>query len=209
MILIPTTVPTTLSTDEVGSDSAYVRKASEVVAYDEPKKDRRLGYKFEKELLPLEGGHLLLRLRDRLTVELDPTTMHCGVSDWNVRLPVSQVAELPQQLARQFLLLFSKADAGQMSELESNVWLKVVDQVDYRRFCIDRAAPQYLEGTIQTKQPTFVIVRWHDDTSEKIEFPVASALSVLQKGDEFGAYVKLGLDNKAMSIERLTILSAA
>ncbi len=191
------------------ADSAYVQPASEVVATSKPDKGMRIGYKLDRELLSLEGGHLLVRLREPLVVEVEPATMTCGVFDWGVSLPVTQVADLPNRLARQFLNLFSKADRGLLSEQESDQWLKVVDQVDYRRFCIDRAAPQYLEGTIQTKQPTFVIVRWYDDTTEKIEFPVASALSVLWKGDEFGAYVKLGLGNKTLSIERITILSAA
>ena len=209
MILAPDINTQRQSAFYAEADSAYVQSASEVVATKKPEKGMRIGYKLDRELLSLEGGQLLVRLRRPLTVEVDPSTMNCGVFDWGVTLPVSQVAELPNRLARQFLSLFSKADRGVLSDQESDQWLKVVDQVDYRRFCIDRAAPQYLEGQIQTKQPTFVIVRWYDDTPEKIEFPVASALSVLQKGDEFGAYVKLGLDNKAISIERLTILSAA
>jgi hypothetical protein len=142
-------------------------------------------------------------------VDVDPTTMRCGVTEWGVNLPVTEVADLPNRLARQFLTLFSKADRNSLDHEESDQWLRIVDQVDYRRFCIDRAAPQYVEGTVETKQPNFVRVRWYDAMPENIEFPVASALNVLKKGDEFGAYVKLGLDNKAMSIERLTLLSAA
>lgn len=209
MILTPTTGPTFATADAVASDSAYVKKASEVVAMAEPDRDRCIQYELERDLLPLEGGQVLIRLRNRLKVDLDPRTMMCGVADWGVRLPVSQAGDLPNQLARKFLCLFSNADRGILSDEESDLWLKIVGQVDYRRFCIDRAAPQYVEGTIQTKQPTFVIVRWYDDTSEKIELPVASALTALKKGDEFGAYVKLGLGNKALSIERITILSAA
>lgn len=191
------------------ADSAYVQPASEVVATSKPDKGMRIGYKLDRELLSLEGGHLLVRLREPLVVEVDPATMTCGVFDWGVSLPVTQVADLPNRLARQFLNLFSKADRGVLSEQESNQWLKIIGQVDYRRFCIDRAAPQYVEGTVETKQPHFVRVRWYDESVEKIEFPAASALSVLKKGDEFGAYVKLGLGNKALSIERITILSAA
>jgi hypothetical protein len=209
MILTPTTGPTLHSAEAVASDSAYVKKASEAVAAAKPDQGRRLKYEFERELLPLEGGQVLLHLRNRLMVDVDPATMRCGVVEWGVSLPVTEVADLPNRLARQFLTLFSKADRDSLDQAESDQWLRIIDQVDYRRFCIDRAAPQYVEGVVETKQPNFVRVRWYDDSVEKIDFPVASALNVLKKGDEFGAYVKLGLGNKAMSIERLTILSAA
>jgi len=180
---------------------------SEVFSQVEPKFGG--SYAYDRSVVALEGGRLLVHLRQPLKVALNYAAREAEVEGWGLRFPISETGSLPEKLSRRFLLLFSKADRGELSEQEQGDWINVLDQTDYRQFCIDRAAPQYAEGTIAQRQPNFVRVQWHDGELENVPFPQASALNGLQKGDEFSAYVKFGKDMTPLSIERVAILSVS
>lgn len=181
----------------------------EAVSRVEPKFATRFSYRFDPGVVGLEGGRILLRLREPLTVELDYAKREAEVAGWGLRFPVTETGRLHAKLARRFLELFSKADRGELSEAEESHWVSILDQTDYRGFCIDRAAPHYVEGRVVQRQPNFVRVEWHDGECENIAFPAAAALHELEKDDEFSAHVKLGLDHKTLSIERVVLLAAA
>ncbi|MDX2080721.1 MAG: hypothetical protein SFU53_08040 [Terrimicrobiaceae bacterium] len=178
---------------------------SQLVARQEPAKVERPRYMFRQRYVPIEGGRLLLRLTAFPQLEVDPATMEFEAVNWGVRLPCSKAEELPKMLARRFLDLFSKADAEMLSTEEEACWLKVLDQVDFTAFCIDRAAPHYLEGTLLQLEP-ICRVEWHDGVRQKLDGSVACTLQSLYPGDRFGAYVKLGRDNVVRFIERLVLL---
>jgi hypothetical protein len=108
-------------------------------------------------------------------------------------------------MTRKFVELFSKSEARCLSDAETRTWVRILDQVDYASFCIERAAPHYVEGTLLRKQPVWR-VEWHDGEKTKITPAVAVPLRILNDGDQFGAFVKLGRDNEVKSIERVTIL---
>jgi hypothetical protein len=126
--------------------------------------------------------------------------MECEAVGWGVRVPCSKAEELPRLLARRFLELFSKADAQTITEQEEAVWVGVLDRVDFRSFCIDRAAPHYLEGTFLRMEPVCRI-EWHDGEVTNIDKHVAAPLRVLEPGDRFGAHVKLGHANEVRTVE--------
>ena len=179
----------------------------QLVAAQKPAEVSRPRFVYRRRILPLDGGKLLLRLWTDPEVEVDPQTLQCEVVNWGVRLPHDQIHDVDRQMARQFLDLFSKAEAQRLSESETETWLRILDQVDYASFCTERAAPHYVEGTLLRKQPVWR-VEWHD--GDKINIPAgpAAALRVLNDGDRFGAFVKLGLDNEVKSIERVVVLPA-
>jgi len=164
-------------------------------------------YTYDRSVVALEGGRVLVHLRCPLKVILNYSSREAEVEGWGLRFPISETGSLPEKLSRRFLLLFSKADRGELSEQEQGDWINVLDQADYRKFCIDRAAPQYTEGIIVQRQPNFVRVQWHDGETENISFPEAGALNDLQKGDEFSAFVRFGQNMTPLSIERVAILS--
>lgn len=187
------------------AQSARQTAPSSLVAKAKPARGRKTVYRFERSVLPIEGGQLLLRLTQVPRVQLDHETLDCEVIGWDVKIPASHAQNIPREMARRFLELFSKADAGILTEQEQALWLSVLSEVDFQRFSIDRAFPQYLEGTILRIQPE-CRVEWHDGSVDKISPEVARSLSVLHKGDQFGAYVKLGRDNEVCKIERVVLL---
>ncbi len=178
---------------------------SAMVSKREPVAPKRTVYAFPRTVLPVEGGRLLLRLTRTPRVALNPSNGECEVLNWDVRLPATKAEDLPREMARRFLQLFSKADSGELTEQEQAGWLSILDEVDFQAFCVDRATPHYMEGTLVSGVPHFRI-EWHDGTTQKISPPVARSLSLLKPGDEFGAYVKLGIDNEVLAIDRLIFI---
>ena len=207
--LVPAVAMVASESEIVASyDAELASRPIEVLADAQPDTRQAIIYRHSCRYLPVEGGQVLLRLRDDLQVALEPGGRECSVEGWGVRVPVERVHHLPRILARQFLMLFSKADAGNLDEQEKNLWLSILEQVDYRRFSVDRAEPHYLEGEVLQKQPNWVLVEWHDGEKARIAYPAARALGALKIGDTFGARVKLGLDDDVRSIEAVRILEA-
>lgn len=161
---------------------------------------------YHRTILQIEPGRLNLHLTKPVEVQVDPSTLECEVIGWSIKLPARNIEQLPQALTRRFLELFSKADAGSLSEKEENQWVSILDRIDYQAFCIDRASPHYVEGVIVTKQPSYTLVDWHDGVREKLDFRVGRSLGFLEKNESFGAWVKLGRDNNAVEIQNVTIL---
>lgn len=182
---------------------------SQLIARKEPAKQSRARFAFRQRHLTLEGGRLLLRLNQFPQLEVDPQAMEFEVVDWGVRMPCSEAENLTKAMARRFLYLFGKADEQALSEEEENAWIRILDNVDFQRFCADRSAPHYVEGTLVRLSPV-CLVDWHDGERQKISSRVAENLgSCLNPGDKFGAYVKFGRDNDVTSIERILPLVLA
>ena len=189
------------------SESYKTVPPRQFVADQKPAEVARPRYLYRRRILPLDGGKLLLRLWDNPEVEVDPQTLRCEVVNWGLNVPHSEIHDVDRQMARQFLELFSKAEAQRLTEAETKTWLRILDQVDYASFCTARAAPHYVEGTLLRKQPIWRI-EWHDGEIVNIPAGPAAALRVLNDGDRFGAFVKLGRDNEVKSIERVVVLPA-
>ena len=175
---------------------------------EEPQGEIRQTFSLRRSVLQIEPGQLQLRLTETPQIVVDPASLECEVVGWDVRLHASEAEKFPSAMARKFLELFSKADQGRLSESEQATWVDVLDQVDFQTFCIDRAQPHYMEGVVTDKQPGFIRVEWHDGAREKIETPAHRPLQHLAKGDAFGAWVKLGRDNRATRIECVTMVES-
>jgi len=206
MIAAPVHLPP--PTVEAAETTAH-RPPREFKATKEPKSQIRQTFAFRKSVLQVEPGRLQLKLTTPPMIAVNPTTLECEVVGWNVFMPAREAENIPRAMIRRFLELFSKADTGRLDEHEQQYWVNILDQIDYQAFCIDRAAPHYMEGLIVRRQPNFTLVEWHDGSREKLEPRVARSLVFLEPGDEFGAFVKLGRDNKATQIENVTLHALA
>jgi hypothetical protein len=206
MIAAPVHLPP--PTVEAAETRAY-RPPREFKATKKPTSQIRQTFAFRKSILQVEPGRLQLKLTTPPMIAVNPTTLECEVIGWDVSMPAREAENIPRAMTRRFLELFSKADTGKLEEHEQRCWVNILDQIDYQAFCIDRAAPHYMEGLVVTQQPNFTLVEWHDGTRERLEPRVARSLVFLEACDEFGAFVKLGRDSKAMHIENVTILATA
>lgn len=186
------------------SDQLDLPAPPSLIRQADPIPDTPRKFMFRQQIIPLDGGRTLLRLHQPLTLLMNQRTMEFDVEGWNIHMRCAQVDEVPRQIARRFLTLFSKADAGAITPAERIEWLGILDRVDFTQFSVERAAPHYVEGTLQRKLPA--VVQWHDGAVEQIPPSLASAFFPLDPGDRFSAFVKLGKDNHALHIERVCLL---
>ena len=172
---------------------------TEIRARHAPRRDRKMSFRFDQKIIPLDGGALMLRLHRSLRLAVDPQTMQFEVDGWNIQMPCADAPALPHRIARRFLELFSKGDARILSSEEERDWLSVLDQVDYTQFCVDRAAAHYIEGTLLRHTPV-CRVEWHDGELENLNKQAAVALACLEPGQRFGAFAKLGKSNEVKGL---------
>ncbi len=64
----------------------------------------------------------------------------------------------------------------------------------------------YMEGKIVAIQPRFTLIEWHDGARERIDSKTDMPLKNLQRGDSFGAWVKVGKDIKTLKLENIVPL---
>jgi hypothetical protein len=162
-------------------------------------------YVFRHRRIALEGGRILLRLRRNPIVEVEPALALCRIINWELTIPILEIDQISRRMGRLFLELFSKSQLQQLTASEKAQWIKILDDVDFAAFSTDVAAPRYVEGKIQTKNPR-VLVQWHDGEEEYIPPSVSATLDMLNSGENFGAFVRWGRDSKVETMERIIIL---
>jgi hypothetical protein len=114
---------------------------AQIVAQADPSPKRVQRFTFPQQIIPLDEGRTLLRLRQAPTLKVNTRTMEFEAEDWGITMPCDKVEDLPRQIARRFLTLFSKADQDAMEPQDRLEWLKLLDKVDYTQFSIDCSAP--------------------------------------------------------------------
>ena len=205
----PVVAPLILATAAASSAESWKEPApSTITSTKEVNASDFARFTVQRSFVPLEGGRLLLRLLENPVIEVNPNTLECEVVGWDISLPSGLVQDFQHEMARKFLILFSKADAGVLSPEEKIVWLSILDRIDFTSFCIERAAPHYLEGTLRRMAPE-CYVDWFDGRTERIDRPISNCFSELEPGDTFGAFVKVGHDNMTLFAERISILERA
>lgn len=106
---------------------------------------------------------------------------------------------------QRFWKLFNKAETQQLTKDETIALIKILDQVDFSSICIKYAKPHYIEGILLRKTPVWR-VEWCDGEKMNIPTTIANPLSILNEGDQFGAFVKWDKNNKIKLIERVSSL---
>ncbi len=189
----------------------FNRPVSQTVAEAEysgrqaPSQDAFHQFAFDQAFLTLEGGQSQIRLRKPLMLQIDPTTLRFTVKDWGIEMDCSGLAQLPRELARKFLRLLSAAEVEGLTESEQADFVGICDYVDFREFSINRSAPRYMEGTLRSRGQT-TSVEWHDGSQEVLDWSVARALSEVNLGERFSAFVRLGVEDKSLALERVSLL---
>jgi hypothetical protein len=161
-------------------------------------------FRFAQTIIPFEGGTQCLRLLKPLTLKIGEA-LRFKVQDWGIELDCADLPKLPREIARRFLFLLTAAENEQLNEVDQADWLRISDYVDFRQFTIDRSPPRYQEGTL-LRNDVSIVVEWHDGTRETLDSRTARSLSDVNVGERFAAHVKLGKDDRSMSIERVSLL---
>ena len=173
------------SIDDTGQvDSRFAQNPSSLY-------DVSVGYEIELETqyLPLGGGQFLA-LWENPVLKYNQEDFSMQVQGWGIRLDAQDVSDAPKKMARQFLLLWEKSKNDVLSEEEQKIWTSISDQVDYARFCSDRALPRYMEGTVLQRQPDKIRVEWHDGALEWVKGSALDALELIEKNERFSAFVR-------------------
>jgi hypothetical protein len=163
-------------------------------------------FAFKQRILPLGDG-TFLRLRKDPIIHLDRSGMSGVVEAWNLAIQIADLHTLPRCIARKFLLHHAKALAQELTEAEQEEWLVMLEAVDYRAFCIERAQPHYVEGELLAGDR--LRVEWEDGSVETLPYRLKSFLALLEPGDRFSAYAKLGHDNQVLTLSSVTPLPPA
>ncbi len=193
-------------TDLLLSTAGAQQKYAFHAGYEPPPQKDLVEYEFSQRVFALEGGGILLRFFRDPVVALDAKSGMCELKGWGLRMHNTEVEDLYRLIPRRFLELYSRADAGRLGPDDEPIWSEVLKQVDYAAFSIERAAPHYVEGVVLQRDPR-CRVEWHDGSREALNPRVASALAEVKPGESFGCFAKLDREGKAVSIERVALLS--
>jgi hypothetical protein len=178
---------------------------TQLAAAKAPSADRRISYTLPQKLFPVDGGKTLLRLRSSPILAVDSKTLEFEIEGWGLRMRCADVHDVPRQIVRRFLYLFGRSEQRLLSNEERAAWIDILDRVDSNQFSFDRSAPHYQEGILLQRDP--IVVEWSDGKNEKLDADVGAALTPLDPGDTFSAYVKLGRSNKSVGIERVMLIA--
>ena len=109
------------------------------------------------------------------------------VIGWGISVPLDKTDELPRQIGRRFLELYSKAVTGSLRE-EDRQWLKTVsEQMDYNSFAASRKLPRYREATLIRKEPV-LLVQFLGDRNIKLDNNLTPKLTAIDSGERFSAW---------------------
>ncbi len=183
------------------------RVSAEYSGKHQPVAEAFTTFVFEQRAFPLEGGRAALRLLKPLQLKVNIDSAKFTVGDWGIEMDIADLPKLPRAVTRLFIRLLHAADNEALTEEEQARWLKITDYVDFQQFTIDRSPPRYMEGRLRT-QGEARMVEWHDGQTERLESGVARALSDVEPGERFGAFVKLGKNDRTIDIERVSLLPA-
>lgn len=112
------------------------------------------------------------------------------VLGWGVSVPLDQAADLPRQIGRRFLELYSKAVTGVLRDHERQ-WLRTVsEQMDYHSFAANRKLPRYREATLIRNTPV-LLVQFLDDRNVRLDASLTRKLCAIDNGERFGAWFTL------------------
>jgi len=139
---------------------------------------------------PVEG-QISVRVADpknepiRLGYTDDAGTLE--VIGWGLTVPLEKADDLPRQIGRRFLELYSKAVTGSLRD-EERQWLrKVSEQMDYHSFAASRKLPRYREATLTRKNPV-LLIQFLEDRNIRLDSRLASKLTAIDAGERFSAW---------------------
>ena len=191
--------PSTIS--EVWRDDAGTQRKTEkrTLAPDEMPEALAIEQEFEFEIdyavtsFPVEGNisvHVADPKHAPIRLGYSDAEGLLEVVGWGMTVPLEKADELPRQIGRRFLELYSKAVTGSLRE-EDRKWLRTVsEQMDYHAFAASRKLPRYREATLVRKAPV-LLVQFLEDRNIKLDKSLASKLTAIDDGERFAAWFTL------------------
>src|SRR5262245_10001037 len=79
-------------------------------------------FTYPNRLIALDGGKVLLRLRDDPVIELDSTSSQCTIVGWSLTIPFDQIHDISRLMGRRFLQLFGRSKSGLLTKQEDSDW---------------------------------------------------------------------------------------
>ncbi|MDD5598286.1 MAG: hypothetical protein PHV82_10105 [Victivallaceae bacterium] len=164
-------------------------------------------FSFNQKVFVLEKG-VFLRLNEPLKIKKMPTRNLFIIDSWKISISCDSIPQLPNKICREFLKLYSKAKANQLSEKEHEIWIKIVDSIDYQSLSIEYALPDYSEGKIIRKDELRKkhYIEWHDGKREWIASELSTSFNYLEIGDSFSAYLKRNRFNDIVAINNINLI---
>lgn len=124
------------------------------------------------------------------------------VVGWGMSVPLERADELPRQIGRRFLELYSKAVTGSLRD-EDRKWLRTIsEQMDYHGFAAKRKLPRYREGTLIRKTPV-LLVQFLEDRNVRLEAGLASKLCAIDEGERFGAWFSMNGNGEIVDLNHV------
>jgi len=151
-------------------------------------------------------GSMILRLEQKPKIAVYAQKQRFEIVDWGINLRFGDQGEIAREMARKFLALFGKAERDELSDAERSEWTRIVQSVDYQKFCAERSPFRYMEGELEKTQARVFVVKWHDGSSVVIDRSTAPELRVLNIRERFSALVKFGEGDKVMALQSVSIL---
>jgi len=148
-------------------------------------------------------GDIMLSFEKYPTISYYQIQNEIEVKGWNIRLPIERCDDLGREIIRKYLFLYNKAGHNQLDNIEKAEWAEIVQQVDYKKFCIDRSPWVYGEGKLLDKTSDGFHVEWQDGSKERFSLAIGGSLDILNIGEWFQVFVKYGKDNKVIALDQL------
>ena len=164
---------------------------------------------FNQHSISLDSTGQHLRLRQDTQLHLNLETQEFDVDGWGIRMNLSDVGNLPREMARQYLRLWSNSERGRLRGDERSLWGQRVERVDVQAFCNNRAPFTYTEGEVVGRTREGTLVRWADEREEMQHGKRGRAFDMLNIGELFSASVKLDGSGKIREVENVTFLGSA
>lgn len=152
-------------------------------------------------VFPLEGERKL-HVRKPLRFGYMDEAGTVEIIGWGLKVKFEDAIDLPVQIARRFLELFSRTQAGDnLGEQDEACFATICEQIDYRRFCAERDLPRYHEALLVRKNPP--LIRMLSEKNIRLSPAAAASLNLLKDGDYFGAYFTWDRQGEIQKIEHI------
>jgi len=161
---------------------------------------------FPQAVMPLGEGDKTIRLWSQPTMRYDSARATVELQPWNIRLRMEEAGNIPREIARTFLTLWTKAERQTLSDPEKSRWAEILEQVDFQQFCVEHAPTRYVQGLLKTRTSAATTVLWQDGTEENVTGAPRTALDLVNEGEAFSAHVRFDRRARTAEIANIAIL---
>ena len=124
------------------------------------------------------------------------------IPSWGI---ICNIDNIDKEIPRKFLELLSKSKSQILNDEEKQLWLNIVNDIDFKRFSADTSPLRYMCGVVESNKHK-TIVKWDSGEKETLVGTAKESLALLKKGDRFSCWGKIGYDNQTTHIERLQLV---